>query len=104
MDTELEISRQELPQMVNASDRGRNAKEKIMASLLDAVWDEIPIEIDEIITEEELFQWKIEWWQDHDPEQYPGGAYALNNDLYNVAVVLPTGTIVRGHGGIERPM
>lgn len=41
---------------INASARGGNAKEKIMNSMLDAVWDEIPIEIDEMITEEELFQ------------------------------------------------
>lgn len=91
----------------NASETGGNAKDKIMNSLLDAVWDEIPIEIDDIITEEELFQWKLEWWrsQEYDPDgHYPGGGPALAKDLYNVAVILPTGTIVLGHGGIERPV
>ena len=91
-------------EIVNASERGGNAKEKIMNSLLDAVWDDKYIEIDEIITEEELFQWKMEWWQDHDPEQYPGGGCALAKTLHNVAVLLPTGRVVYGHGGIERPV
>lgn len=90
--------------IINASERGSNAKEKIMNSMLDAVWDEIPIEVGEIITEDELFQWKTEWWQEHDPEQYPGGGCALAMDLHDVAVILPTGTVVYGHRGIERPM
>ena len=70
---EFEKSLEEIPEVIKAADKGANAKEKIMNSLLDAVWDEIPIEIDELITEEELFQWKLEWWKEHDPEQYPGG-------------------------------
>jgi len=76
-----------------------------MNSLLDAVWDEIPIEIDEIVTEEELFEWKVEWYfaQEYRWDEYPGGQYELVKELHNVAVVLPTGTIVYGHGGIERP-
>jgi len=93
-------------EIVNASERGGNAKEKIMNSLLDAVWDEIPIKIDEIITEDELFQWKVEWYADQEYrwDEYPGGQYELVKDIHKVAVILPTGNIVYGDGGIERPM
>jgi hypothetical protein len=79
---------------IDASRMGRNAREKIMAALEEAAWYEVPIEIDEVITPEELLKWKSQWYsRAWFKDSWPGGGdVELARDLGRVTVILPDGT------------
>jgi hypothetical protein len=87
---------------IRASGEGKTAREKIMEALEAAVWYEVPIEIDEMITEEEFFEWKMAWYSDQEYRRndYPGH---LAPDLHEVKAILPNKTVVYGNGGLRRP-
>ena len=58
--------------------------------MLDAVWDERDIVVDEPITPEELLMLKIEFYNRYTPdvrEDYPGGACAFAQDINRVCLL-----------------
>lgn len=65
-------------------------RKKISEEMLDAVWDETDIEVDEPVTPEEFLELKMEFFDRYTPEvqeEYPGGACELAMDLARVCLL-----------------
>ena len=77
---------------------------KIRNEMLDAVWDERDIIVDEPVTPEEFFVLKSEWYASYSEaqrEKYPGGSFELTKDLHRVCLIY-NGEII--DDGIHRPI
>ena len=61
----------------------------IRNEMLDAVWDERDIVVDELVTPEELLSLKMEFYERYADvrEEYPGGTFALMKDLNRVCLL-----------------
>ena len=66
-----------------------HTKEKIRNEMLDAVWDERDITVEEPVTPEEFLALKIEFYDKYADviEEYPGGTFELMKDLNRVCLV-----------------
>ena len=62
---------------------------KIRDEMLDAVWDERDITVDEPVSPEELLLLKMEFYERYADvrEEYPGGIFSLMKDLNRVCLV-----------------